>query len=391
MNTPLNMTNLDICYFEFFHVRSVQPGKTGITYFDDDDEELTRSRSFCTAGHDAYDAGCAQYLFQRYGVDDAFNRFTAASCEQKAGAPTPPNLNNTNFPPLSVQYPSPNTGGQSAPPVGNDNSNLPPSTANAEDTTVSRMSVDATMFNEEDADGNTLAASTKEMKGLSLDEDADVDEPLAKKSRGAEDFVMDAEQDPTANMSDEEHSKDLLAESQHTIVPNSQEESQVDLPPNSQADRFGLVVHCPDFITLADAKQFLTPYLAAEHESTLISLCTFEGRFGILVTGASLIIVSLDNTLANASSDSILGHSFDVATLDSNDWPNVTPVNTNDNAERLASDGVVQSCKAKCPASQFKSLATAINNASTPNEVFDFFIGLLGNARSNDSGTAKQA
>ena len=142
---------------------------------------------------------------------------------------------------------------------------------------------------------------------------------------------------------------------------------------------------------MADAKHFVTPYLAAEHESTVISLCTFEGQFGILVTGASLIVVGLDNTFTGASSYRILGHSFDVVTLDLNDWPNVTPVTPNNNAERLASNGVVQSCKAKCPASQFKSFATAINNASSPDEVFDFFIGLVGNARSNDSGTAKQA
>ena len=253
------------------------------------------------------------------------------------------------------------------------------------------MSVDATMFNEDDDDGNTLAASTKEMKGLSLDEDAELDEPLAKKSRGAEDFVMDAEQEPHDDASNDEHSKDLLAESQHTVVPNSQEESPVEQPPNSQADRFGLVIFCPEFITMADARHFLTPYLAAEHESTVVSLCTFEGRFGILVTGASLIVVSLDNTLTNASNDTIMGHSFEVETLDSTDWPNVTPVCSNDNAERLASNGVVQSCKAKCPASQFKPLATAINNASTADEVFDKFIGLLSNARSNDSGMAKQA
>ena len=391
MNTPLDMTNLDICYFEFFHVRQVPPGKTGITYFDDDDEELTRSRSFCTAGHDAYDAGCAQFLFQKYGVDNAFDRFNAAHNEQTAGAPTPPNLNNANFPPLSVQYPSPTTGGADAPTIGDDNSKLPPATTNAEDTTVSKMSVDATMFNEDDGDGNTVDASTKDMKGLSLDEDDDVDEPLAKKSRGAEDFVMDAEQEHQDDASNDEHSKDLLAESQHTVVPNSQEESPVEQPPNSQADRFGLVIFCPEFITMTDATQFLTPYLAAEHESTVISLCTFEGRFGILVTGASLIIVSLDNTLTSASNDTIMGHSFEVETLDSTDWPNVTPVSPNNNAERLASTGVVQSCKAKCPASQFKPLATAINNASTADEVFDKFIGLLSNARSNDSGAAKQA
>ena len=254
------------------------------------------------------------------------------------------------------------------------------------------MSVDATMFEvDDDDDGNTLAASTKEMKGLSLDEDAELNEPLAKKSRGIEDFVMDAEQAPDEDASNEEHSQDLLAESQHTVVPNSQEESPTEQPPNSQADRFGLVIFCPDFITIADAKHFLTPYLAAKHESTVVSLCTFEGRFGILVTGASLIVFSLDNTLTSASNDTILGHSFEVETLDSTDWPNITPVSPNDNAERLAANGIVQSCKAKCPASQFKPLATAITNASTPDEVFDIFIGLLSNARSNDSGTAKQA
>ena len=37
----------------------------------------------------------------------------------------------------------------------------------------------------------------------------------------------------------------------------------------------------------------------------------------------------------------ILGHPIEIETLDSNDWPHVTPLQVNPNAEKLAAQGTV--------------------------------------------------
>jgi hypothetical protein len=63
----------------------------------------------------------------------------------------------------------------------------------------------------------------------------------------------------------------------------------------------------------------------------------------------------------------------------------------NENAERLAENGTVQALKARCPASQYTPFAEAINNSASSDDVFAFYLGLLENAKSNDSGTAKSA
>lgn len=233
---------------------------------------------------------------------------------------------------------------------------------------------------------HTVAESTKDLQGLSLDEDTKLEEPVAKKHRGEDDVVMDVEQ----------HDIDASTSSPPLLSPaNSVEDGDSVVsgtqPPLecSQNDRFGLVIFCPPFVTVYDAKAFLDPLLAAD--SAVIAPCRFEDRFAILVTGASLLIVSLSNTLANMDSLTILGHPIEVETLDSNDWPHVTPLQVNPNAEKLAAQGTVQACKAKCPASQFTPFAEAINNSKCTDDVFAFFLGLLENAKSNDSGTATTA
>ena len=111
----------------------------------------------------------------------------------------------------------------------------------------------------------------------------------------------------------------------------------------------------------------------------------------MLVTGASLLVTSLGNSLNAAEDLTIFRHAVEVETLDFRDWDSITPISSNANAERLSENMTVQSCKAQCPPSQSKSFATAIANASTADDVFNFFIGLLTNAKSNDSGTASRA
>ena len=358
--------------------------KTAVPYWKDDDEELVRSRSFCTFGHQEYDPACARSIFDRFGVPNAFELYEASRKNVSSVLKSPPRLNSNDFPPLSVQYPSPPTGDNSAPAAASDDRKLPATTTHddtnrGDDGSVSQMSVEQ---------------SVKHMKGLSLeeedDDDNDNEEPQAKKPRGQEDVVMDAElENADANEIDiDEQSKSLLSEDSHdgTVIPSSQP------PPESQTDRHGLVIlGCPEYTTVKDATFFLEPYLAAQSENTVIALCTYQDRFGILVTGASLLVTSLGNSLNAAEDLKLFRHAVEVETLDFRDWDSITPISSNANAERLSSNMTVQSCKAQCPPSQSKPFATAIANASTADDVFNFFVGLLTNAKSNDSGTASRA
>jgi len=384
-HVDLNMTNLDIRFFKAFHISSVPPGKTAVPYWKDDDEELVRSRSFCTFGHQEYDPACARYIFDRFGVPNAFRLYEESRKNASSVLKSPPRLNSNDFPPLSVQYPSPPTGDNSAPAAASDDRKLPATTTHddtnrGDDGSVSQMSVEQ---------------SVKNMKGLSLEEEVDNDneedeEPQAKKPRGQEDVVMDAEpENVDANEIDiDEQSKSLLSEDSHddTVVPSSQP------PPASQTDRHGLVIlGCPEYTTVTDATFFLEPYLAAQSENTVVALCEYQGRFGILVTGASLLVTSLGNSLNAAEDLKVFRHAVEVETLDFRDWDSITPISSNANAERLSTNMTVQSCKAQCPPSQSKPFATAIANASTADDVFNFFVGLLTNAKSNDSGTASRA
>ena len=383
-HTDLNLTNLDIWLFQAFHVSSVPPGKTAVPYWKDDDEDLVRSRSFCTFGHPEYDPACARYIFDRFGIPNAFQLYEESRKTVSSTLKPPPRLNRNDFPPLSVQYPSPTTGDNSEPAADPDDRKLPATTTH-EDTnggdgcSVSQMSVEQ---------------SVKNMQGLSLEEEDDDDanedvEPQAKKSRGQEDVVMDAELEnvDTNEIDIDEQSKSLLGEdSQETVIPSSQP------PPESQTERHGLVIlGCPEYTTVKDATFFLEPYLVVQSENTVISLCQYQGRFGVLVTGASLLIASLGNALDAAEDLKLFRHAVEVETLDFRDWDSITPISSNANAERLSENMTVQSCKAQCPPSQSKSFATAIANASTADDVFNFFVGLLTNAKSNDSGTASRA
>ena len=401
MNTGLDMTNLDIHYFPFFNIREVPGDKKGYPYIADDDDDLLRARAFNTFGHVAYDAGCASILFDKYGYANSFQTYETTRRVETSGVKPPPHLTPHDFPPFSVQYQTPPTGGEDIGP-GNDTDDrgMPASTTRGDTASedgrkmpasttrhdaASRMSIDA-KSTAEFFESNTVAESTKDLQGLSLDEDTKLEEPVAKKHRGEDDVVMDVEQhDIDASTS----SPPLLSpadsvEDGDSVVSGTQPPLEC-----SQNDRFGLVIFCPPFVTVYDAKAFLDPLLAAD--SAVIAPCRFEDRFAILVTGASLLIVSLSNTLANMDSLTILGHPIEVETLDSNDWPHVTPLQVNPNAEKLAAQGTVQACKAKCPASQFTPFAEAINNSKCTDDVFAFFLGLLENAKSNDSGTATTA
>ena len=382
MCTGQEMTNLDIHFFPFFNIREVPGDKKGYPYMTNDDDELQRSRAFHTFGHPAYDAGCARYLFDKYGFVNAFSAYESKRLEDNQGVKPPPRFNSDNYPPLSVQYQTPPTGGETAGPTNDPDTAKMPAPA-ARDDTASRMSVDG-RSNAMD-DGHTIADSTKDLRGLSLDEDAELNEPVAKKSRGANDHIMDVDAANVDNTS--EKSPDLLSfggKDDETIVSGTEVPVEC-----SQNDRFGLVVFCPPFVTTHDAKSFLSPYLAAE--PNVIALCRFQDRFAILVTGSSLLIISLGNSLASDDSKTIFGHPIEVESLDANDWTHVVPLPLNENAERLAENGTVQALKARCPASQYTPFAEAINNSASSDDVFAFYLGLLENAKSNDSGTAKSA
>jgi len=296
-------------------------------------------------------------------------------------------------PPSSVQFHSSPTGGsKNLQHDANDNERKLPaapsaSTDNAAPDATSTGSVKRQMPSSttKDDDSRTemdeddaVEESSQDLRDLSLNEDEDVDQPSSKKARGADDFVMDTQDD--------------VSDKSPTLLDDSNSvESMTEYVRNSQEDRFGLVILCADFITLFDARKYLTPHFPCESDATNISLCLYEGRFGILVTGPSLMIKSTGNSLENANLPSILGHSIEMESLCPRDWTNIVPVAPNTNAEQLASESVVDHCKRSCRASQFKRLASAINSSSSAAEVFNFFLGIHNEAQSNTIGTKTQA